>query len=302
MSRLADLHAPGALCLGLIISLMIAWIPAAHATSDESRSRRWVSARLTTGGWLSSIDGYLQTPTGGRAGSTSQRRPTFSEIALSGLDVLPSIDAELTLLEDHSLSYNYFSTDRDGRATLDKDLTSQGQLFPRGSEVESDYDSTLMRLGYRARWLDLLGLFELEGWNLLPEIGYAVFDFHYQLESPGIVPVDRKYDVEFPYLGLLLEAPIRWGKRSGNALQLETELLGSGWINGVSYIDADIRFVIRFYEAWKLRFSLVSGMRGVWMRRKDSQSDEQNDINARFGAFADNPWGGLHLGLRIALP
>ena len=48
--------------------------------------------------------------------------------------------------------------------------------------------------------------------------------------------------------------------------------------------------------------SIVTGVRGVWMRRKDSQSPMKNDVNTRYGAFTNDPWGGVHVGLRLEFP
>ena len=41
------------------------------------------------------------------------------------------------------------------------------------------------------------------------------------------------------------------------------------------------------------------GLKGTWLRRRDDQSPEYNDVEVRIGTFSTDPWAGLTAGLRI---
>ena len=243
---------------------------------------------VTATGWLASSEGYLQTPSGGQPGSSSSRRPETGEIGLDGLRVLPRLDGRAAF-HGHELHLGYTGLRIDGRSTLTEDLVSQAKSFPAGSPVESELDLPLFLAGYRADWL----IPKLGAAALSPEIGFAFTPFRYTLTSPSVSSgVDRSYTIAFPYLGLLLEAPI------ADRLSFEVNLAGSAGIAGAYYAETDLRLALALAR-WKgLSGDLVLGLEGLWLKRKDSQT-LPNDVDIRAGSFSTEPWGGLTFGLRV---
>jgi hypothetical protein len=244
---------------------------------------------VTATGWLASIEGYLQTPSGGQPGSSSPRRPETDEIGLDGLRVLPRVDARAAV-RGHELHLAYTGLRIDGHATLTDELVSQGIDFPAGSPVKSELDLPLFLAGYRADWL----IPPLGPLSLSPEIGLAFSPFRYTLASPAVGSgVDRAYTIAFPYLGLLLTAPI------GERLILELDLAGSAGVAGAYYQETDLRLAFTVFRWRRLCGDLVLGLEGLWLNRKDSQS-MPNDLNLRAGSFSTDPWAGMTFGIRMS--
>jgi hypothetical protein len=260
----------------LLLAVLCA-APAYRSSADEetAASPPWLGARLSAAGWLASLEGYLQTPRGGGAGTTSSKRPTIEELGLGGLRVLPVLDAALVVRGSHELRVDYVHIDVLGSDTLEEPLISQDESFPAGSPVQSRLGLPLLRLGYRAHWLPL----HRGGWSLAPEVGVAVAFFRYELTSPlASGDVDRSYSVAFPYFGLGLSGPL------AQRLGLEVDVQGSGI--EADYIDAEARLVYELFRWRRTRTSATLGLRGTWLHRVDSQRDEQNDVNVRVGAFS----------------
>lgn len=249
-----------------------------------------IRASITAQAFVSSFDGSLQTPLGGAAGSTDPSRPKTNEIGISGVEVHPMADAELRIFDLHSLHASYAHLVQSGSKRLDKNLLSHGQTVPKGARVHSRLEIPFARLGYRAHWLPL----SLGDWSFAPEIGGARLDFHYRVRSDEASgPIDREYVVYFAYWGVHGEAPLL------SRLRAEFDLFASAGLSNVVSIDSDVRLLYRVLETKPVSASLVVGLRGIWLRYKDDQRDEQNNINVRSGAFSTRPWAGAHIGLRL---
>jgi hypothetical protein len=282
-------HVPVRFAL-LLAALCVALPDRSSADEETAAPPPWLGARLSAAGWLASLEGYLQTPRGGGAGTTTPSRPTIEEIGLGGLRVLPALDAALLVRGSHELRFDYVHIDIEGSDTLEEPLISQDVFFPAGSSVRSRLGLPMLRLGYRAHWLPL----HRGGWSLAPEVGVAVAFFRYELTSPSASgDVDRSYSVAFPYFGLGLSGPL------AQRLQLEVDVQGSGI--EADYVDAEARLVYELLRWRRTRTSATLGLRGTWLHRVDSQREEQNDVNVRVGAFSTDPWAGLTFGLRIEL-
>jgi hypothetical protein len=240
--------------------------------------------------WLGGLSGHLHTPTGGQPGTTSPNRPTVGEIGLDGLDAMPCLDARFGFTPRHELHLTYVAIERSGTDVLGTTLISQGRTFPAGSAVRSEFGLDTVRIGYRPHAWQCC----TDQWRLTPEFGVGMALFEYQLNSPSASgPVDRSYNVGFPYLGLLYERPL------SDRLQFETDLAGFGGVNGVSFVDCEFRLAYNVACSGRWNSSLLLGWRGVWFRRHDAQRGEQNDPNLRLGWLAEDPWSGLTLGLRL---
>jgi hypothetical protein len=246
--------------------------------------------RVSATAWLASLEGHLQTPTGGQIGTTSPQRPRLEEIGLGGLQVLPTVDLQLRIARTHEIHLAYVHVDLHGEAVLEDGLVSQGVAFPAGSPVKSGLELPFLRLGYRAHWLPL----NPGRWHIAPEVGVAGFDFAYTLDSPSVTAsVDRGYSVLFPYLGFLAERPLL------ERLDFEGEVFGSAGVNGASYAELDLRLVYAFLRGRHIEVSGMLGLRGLWLYRRDGQEPVPNEIDVRVGSFSTDPWAGFYVGLRL---
>jgi hypothetical protein len=262
---------------------------AASAASADEEPRPPL-LRIAATGWLASLEGHLQTPSGGQAGTTTPGRPSLEEIGLGGLQGLPTVDLQLRIARTHEIHVGYVHIDVSGSALLDDALISQGVVFPAGSPVKSALDLPFVRIGYRAHWLS----WNPGSWHIAPEAGIAGFDFGYRLDSPSVSgSVDRGYSAVFAYLGFLAERPLV------GRLGFESEVFGSAGINGVSYAELDLRLVYDFVRDRRVGLSGLLGLRGLWLYRKDGQTPVPNEIDVRVGAFSTDPWAGFYAGLRL---
>src|SRR5688572_13696923 len=120
------------------------------ATEDDAAAFRW---GLTTSWMYGRVDGQIQTPDGGRHGTSSVGRPTFEEL---GIDTTQIVAAEGTFgWEDHDFFIVGQWIRLLGDAILDETLVSQSNTFPAGSRITSEVQMDVYRAGYRHR-IDLL--------------------------------------------------------------------------------------------------------------------------------------------------
>jgi hypothetical protein len=118
------------------------------------------------------VNGYLQIPLGGGAGTTSSQRPTFHEL---GIDDMIAGDGEARVaLWDNTLSAGAQIIRLSGDATLREPLITHGVSFAVGEQLHSDVQLDWYRVAYGYR-------FDLgdHGGRLhsLPRIGAVLFDF-----------------------------------------------------------------------------------------------------------------------------
>jgi hypothetical protein len=155
-------------------------------TIKENALRIEVQAGLQYG----SIDGFLQTPSGGNQGTTSHKRPTFDEL---GINTVLSFDGSLNArYEMHTLTagaqLNRFSES----GTLHDPLISQNIFFPANSEVASDIRLDWYRFGYLYTF-DLSSKYQKKTFLISPGVDIALLDFHYELKGHEDQHVDRAY-------------------------------------------------------------------------------------------------------------
>jgi len=266
------------------VALVAIALTPAQAAEDASAPLR---LDLRASAVLASFDGELQTPMGGQAGTTSKERPETNEVGLDGLGGFATASLELHLFEKHILHLSYTSLDRTGSETLDRELITHGQTFPRGARVKSRLELPFGRLGYRMP-------FEWGPLRIAPEVGASRLDFAYQLSATEATgKADRAYVIYFAYWGAALDVVF------SERLRGEWDLYASAGLSNLRSIDSDLRVLVRVFEKPWLRTDLVLGLRGIWLHYKDDQEEEQNDIDVRVGAFSRRPWAGVHLGFQL---
>ena len=172
-------------------------------------SQSWVRQEPETGFHASldgsfrygNINGFLQIPSGGGSGTTSNERPKFHEI---GINQAPIGDVSLGLEWDNNAIYAGARLVRlSGKNTLSSTLISNGTTFPAGSLVSASTQLDWYGGGYEYR----LSYGNKEGAYVLvyPSIGFGLLSFDYRLTSPGVFPADRSFSKAAPQLGSRLE-------------------------------------------------------------------------------------------------
>ena len=147
------------------------------------------------------INGFLQIPKGGGVGSTSSDRPKFSEI---GIHQAPIGDAGLTLdWNNHELYAAARFIRLSGADTLSSTLISNGTTFPAATPVGANTQLDWYGGGYAYR----LSFRNDAGAraSFYPAVGFALFNFDYNLNSPGGLTAARSFAKAAPQLGLKAE-------------------------------------------------------------------------------------------------
>ena len=161
---------------------------------DDCRVHAAGSAFMRSG----PVSGYLQTPTGGAAGTTTPRRPTLEEI---GVTHAVEYGARANVdYQRHRASFEFSNLLLHGDDTLTEDLVSQGRPFPAGTHVTSDSNLMTLTMGYSY-------LFEVrfggrDRLELRPGLGLRAVPVHYRLEGSNGQRTSRHYTPPAPNLDL----------------------------------------------------------------------------------------------------
>jgi len=146
-----------------------------------------ITAQVSTG--YNKIKGSLQTPKGGRPGSSDHRRPTFEELGISNF---MSYSGNLTARYGrHEFFGGYDYMKATGESTLERSLTSQNILFSEGTKVSADVNLSMANVGYSYTVFEKR--LHRKRLSISPGVDLKFWFFHYQLSQPDGPDVDRKY-------------------------------------------------------------------------------------------------------------
>lgn len=248
----------------LPVLLMAVLTPAARGEGREDPDPEppplGVTVRLRLWGGL--LRGELQTPRGGRPGSSSLGRPTLDEVGLGGLHVIPEAELGVTLFGAHELHLSDRLIMASGRARLREPLVTQGIELDAGARVQAGLDMQLFRLTYRPHWFAP----RVAGWEFQLEAGLAVNTFLYTLREQGATErVHRGYLFASPYLGLLVT------KQLAESWRLELQVGGSAFVNGVTLAEGAARVVWTPLVFDRVAFGVEAGVEVGYLRRRDNQ-------------------------------
>jgi len=276
--------------IAFLLLLMIASVAAADAVEDSDQPveianlAQHVEAMDSSGfhltlegGWMwGPVSGHLQTPSGGRPGTTSPNRPTLSEL---GIEHASIFDAEIRpgIGKNEIYLGSQWVRMQKRRVTLDEDLTSQGNFFPAGTIVEADVKMDWYRLGWRylIQRGDEPGAFLPV--DIHSRLGAALLDFRYKLDSGGPAEVDRGYKKVAPQLGIDME----W--HATKKFSIAGELTSTVPFSSMPLIiTAD---VVAKYDFIEKGGCTLSGFIGAGYEKISFHDSQQvnNDINADFG-------------------
>lgn len=238
----------------------------------------WAGA---TAGW-GPISGYLQTPAGGKVGTTSSRRPTLDELGID--DAVAKGPFTISARwGNHEVYGGVDLLDLSGRATLTRALTTQGVTFAAGTRVRSTISLGLYRIGYRYRIA--VGQGKARPFELYPTVEGAMLDFDYMLTG-GAVTTRRAYRVDAARAGLGAKWPV-----TGD-LTLSGEVLGPIPLNNT--VDIWTGKVTLDYVLWRGGGVAVIGNAGVACQLMDYQDrqTQPNHLHVEYGPI-------VIVGLRI---
>lgn len=232
--------------------------------------------------------GYMQTPTGGAAGTTSPRRPTLAE-----LGVTQSVEYGARADIDygrHRGSFEISNVLLHGDSVLTEDLTSQGRFFPAGTRMNSDSNLTSFGLGYSYLFdVNLGGSDRIE---LRPGIGMRAVGVHYRTTGSNNLSTSRHYTSPAPNLDLQWSwRPRGTGKiRFSGYLARTLEFHFDDPLQEMEYFETTGRANYDFSSRGSL--FVETGYKHILLQ--DDQPTRQNRILLDYG-----PWIGLGAELRL---
>ncbi|MBI3849507.1 MAG: hypothetical protein HY298_04335 [Verrucomicrobia bacterium] len=122
------------------------------------------------------VDGFLQTPAGGRPGTSTHQRPTLADLNIRDVGFY---DMRLDLQWQHFDFYGgYQIIGLDGSGNLARSLISHGVSFAAGDQFTTQNQFNWFNFGGGWRFDLLDGRLEL-----FPKTQLAVLDFSYQLST-----------------------------------------------------------------------------------------------------------------------
>ena len=124
------------------------------------------------------IKGFLQIPSGGKPGTTSNKRPTLDEL---DIDTVAIGDTSVNLgYGDHGIFAGARFVRLSGDNVLTDDLISRNITFPAGSTVDLDTRLDWYRFGYQHRFSFQYSKGDESTLSFKPAIGAVLFNFDYK--------------------------------------------------------------------------------------------------------------------------
>jgi len=177
-----------------IASVAVVFLPACASSGGRA-----VTFELQPSVRAGPVSGYFQIPAGGKPESTSLKRPTLEELGIdwsvqAGLGVRARADRHDLFLDGRWLFLV-------GRGRADGEFTSQEELFPDGTGLESDSGIGTWALTYG--YTIPLGS-EVSGWEVVPRIGVTGVTVRYEVDGDQGSSTSRSFTHTVPTLGVEL--------------------------------------------------------------------------------------------------
>jgi hypothetical protein len=170
---------------GAVVTAVVMGGPLLAADPPPEATHGPVTVTLRGAYYFGDVEGFMQTPSGGKPSTSSHERPTFDELNIHDVSFYEGrLDVKWRHL-DFFGGYQYIRLDGDG--TFSEPLVSRGVTFAAGDPFDTKNQFDWYRVG--AGWqFDFL-----EGrLAVMPKLDFALLDFSYKLSS-GAQEVDRSY-------------------------------------------------------------------------------------------------------------
>ena len=211
------------------------------------------------------IDGFVQIPRGGGAGTTSGERPTFAEIGINHA----AIGAPAVALGWNN--HNIYGIARiirlSGSDVLSETLISNGTTFPAGSHVNADVRLDWYGLGYDYRFAykyNSAGSLV----SFYPAVGFALLNFDYNLNGTPGLSASRGFAKAAPQLGLKSE----WVP--GGPFSLSAGILSS-----LPFSNLPLLLSVNFTAGYQIWAAMITA---EWRTWESGMTGSTKKINKKF--------------------
>lgn len=262
---------------------------AVRADADAVLSSWLPDFRVTTAAGWGPVQGFVQIPSGGAAGTTSPRRPRLDELDL-GDEARFDLGASTTW-GDHRLFVRSALLDFESSNRLGAALTHHAESFQSGTAVRAALRLNHHRVGYS---LDLPLLQSPEhSLVLAPSVGFGLLDFEMRLDeqAAGGIRSSRSFAKGFATAGLEISHSWRqW-------LTTDARIDGFPPIDGMPFVlSGTLTTRLHLFDGGLLGDLSGSVLAGVGYERIEFQDSQPtpNHIDVEMGPIVI---GGLELAL-----
>jgi len=118
------------------------------------------------------------------------------DLGLDDDDEIPIVSLAIRPWSKHKFFFSYMGMDRDARKILSDDISFDGVVFPAGTDVDTDFDIDMYRLGYTWSFL------QNSTWELGFSVGAYWIDMDMTMSAlEGAVEADYNESEPFPMIG-----------------------------------------------------------------------------------------------------
>ncbi|MCZ6690415.1 MAG: hypothetical protein O7H41_12490 [Planctomycetota bacterium] len=161
--------------------------PSPSTSSMNAETAESITCSAEASLFFGGISGYVQTPKGGRIGSTSLARPTLNEL---NINTAVAYDSKVSLGKGNARVYLGARAQQfTGTSILAEELMTKEETFPAGQEVETFVGLDWYRFGFQHTF----ELAKSPTLRLSPSTELLLFDFGYQLKGEGDLFIRRRY-------------------------------------------------------------------------------------------------------------
>jgi hypothetical protein len=240
----------------------------AGCTSSKAPEENEIAIKVSTS--YSPIKGQLETPSGGKANTTSKNRPTLDEL---GIKRAHTQSAEIGLKRNkHTFFIKGEQVRLSGESTLEKDLMTRNIPFEKGDTIFSSAKLDTYLIGASKE------LYNKNGTNLSAGVHAALLDFDYEAHTRDFKKdtKNRSYMKVGAGINGKAETPIT------NKLLLwangfySLPIKHTPWINELA---TGVKYKLIDDEQMKANLSIGVGLKDTSF--EDSQEPEKNHIRAK---------------------
>jgi len=237
-----------------VAALLITSMTTLSESTVDSLPVMELKASVTT----ADFEGYMQTPTGGKPGTSDIERPTLKEL---NIDDSPIYDLILSGRWAQNTIYGGIHLIQlTGSGVLAQPLITR-RPFPADTAFDAEVNYDWYQVGY-ARWFQLPGTSVM----LAPQIEVAMLDFHYKFDV-GYDTVNRDYSK------IALRAGIQGLIPLGTRLSLSASIAATAPISNTPQIttgNLTAQYSL-FSRQERLNASIFAGIGMLYIDYEDNQ-------------------------------
>lgn len=217
-------------------------------------------------------NGYVQIPKGGQKGTTSNERPTFSELNVNHV-YYPELALTAKWDRFSMTLHEKFEYFKGSSNALSQDLVTHDIFVPEGSSIRTKHRYAYYGLKFNYDYEMTPKL------TLTPSLGIALFDFSYKFSAKdkngnSIAKDDkRSFHSTMPTIGL--KADYAWNDKTKIIVTMNSKL---PFGNIKRYFDSSLLVSYNLYKNNNKELNVLGGIGYESLEFKDSQKDMQNHM------------------------